>query len=108
MDAPWTPTTPIPEADEEDEEIGVTTITITPCHDVNDTNTTSTSVADAPPPPSGQVVDVVVSVMPPDCSKRHPIDVCCVVDISGSMDDLAQYEGDDGQMTNDGASAHLW
>ena len=32
------------------------------------------------------------------------VDVCCVVDISGSMGTIAKYEGEDGTMRDDGLS----
>ena len=37
-------------------------------------------------------------------SRRPPIDLCCVVDISGSMGALATHEDDDGTVRDDGLS----
>ena len=37
-------------------------------------------------------------------SVRKPVDVCCVVDISGSMGFIAKYEAEDGTMKDDGLS----
>lgn len=37
--------------------------------------------------------DVVVSVTPQDTSTRNPIDICCVVDVSGSMGSDASIKG---------------
>jgi len=46
---------------------------------------------------------VCVSVRVPE-GVRKPVDVCCVVDISGSMGTIAKYEGEDGTMRDDGLS----
>jgi adenylate kinase len=51
---------------------------------------------------SGGDVNVMVSVQIADQAVRKPVDVCCLVDISGSMADLATYENEDGQKQNDG------
>lgn len=37
-----------------------------------------------------------------DSVERVPTDICCVVDVSGSMGSLATYEGPDGLVQNDG------
>ena len=68
---------------------------------------TSTMPARAEPVPFS--VDVMVEVKVPSAAElgatRAPADVCLVVDISGSMGSIAQYEGADGKMTNDGCVA---
>jgi len=46
--------------------------------------------------------NVAISIPIPDLQDREPADICCVVDISGSMDQMATYEGEDGQQKNDG------
>ena len=40
----------------------------------------------------------------PGGATRQPVDICCAVDISGSMQQLAKYETDDGTMKDDGLS----
>jgi adenylate kinase family enzyme/Mg-chelatase subunit ChlD len=47
---------------------------------------------------------IAVSVQAPDCLERQPVDVCCVVDISGSMGTTASYEEADGSIRDDGLS----
>ena len=48
-------------------------------------------------PEEGGVADVVVQVrMPDDAAARRGVDLCCVVDVSGSMDAKATYEAEDG------------
>merc|ERR1719310_637646 len=37
-------------------------------------------------------------------SQRPPIDLCCVVDVSGSMGSLATHEDEDGTVKDDGLS----
>lgn len=46
---------------------------------------------------------VAVSIMVPDLVQRVPADICCVIDVSGSMCSAAKYEKD-GEMTDDGWS----
>ena len=59
----------------------------------------------APPPTAaptediaagGQIAHVAVSVTVADSMERCPVDLCCVIDISGSMNTIASYENDDG------------
>ena len=70
---------------------------------VDDDHTVTMTIAPAADiGPEGGTVDVVVTINPPQSTLRKPVDVCCLVDISGSMDDVAEYEGADGQITNDG------
>eukprot|EP00746_Dinoflagellata_sp_MGD_P138916 gnl/MRDRNA2_/MRDRNA2_72470_c0_seq1.p1 gnl/MRDRNA2_/MRDRNA2_72470_c0~~gnl/MRDRNA2_/MRDRNA2_72470_c0_seq1.p1 ORF type:complete len:1023 (-),score=174.32 gnl/MRDRNA2_/MRDRNA2_72470_c0_seq1:198-3188(-) len=47
--------------------------------------------------------EVVVSVHVPDDESRAPVDICCVVDISGSMGTIATYE-EEGIVKDDGLS----
>lgn len=47
--------------------------------------------------------EVVVSVHVPDDENRKPVDICCVVDISGSMGTTATYE-EEGAVKDDGLS----
>jgi len=49
----------------------------------------------------GGDAQVMVSVRVPECDSRTPTDICCVVDISGSMGTLATYECD-GEVKSDG------
>jgi len=50
------------------------------------------------------VQNVVVEVSVPEAQQRDPVDICCVVDISGSMDTAATHEAPDGTIHNDGLS----
>jgi len=59
---------------------------------------------DSPPGVAAAVTNVTVSIVVPDCAVREPVDICCVVDISGSMNGIAKYENDDGSFSNDGLS----
>ena len=60
-------------ADQMEEKIGVS---IAPCQDMEG---------------NAGSIDVVVRLEPPDAMVRVPVDVCCVVDISGSMGELARF-----------------
>jgi Mg-chelatase subunit ChlD len=40
-----------------------------------------------------EVVNVMTSVIPPDCTRRAPADIVCVVDVSGSMGGSANLPG---------------
>jgi hypothetical protein len=51
-----------------------------------------------------QLSSVMVRVDVPEKLDRDPVDVCCIVDISGSMSDMAEYDDDSGVKTNDGLS----
>ncbi len=68
------------------------TVSITPCSDLVASSNSSEE----------SVVNVAVCVTVPERVARSPIDVCCVVDVSGSMDDLARYEDEDGKEKCDG------
>lgn len=46
---------------------------------------------------------IVVSVSVPDAGERAPVDICCVIDVSGSMGSMATYE-QNGVVRNDGLS----
>lgn len=47
---------------------------------------------------------VLISVQPPPGSVRTPSDICCVVDVSGSMSNDALLQGEDGSMSAHGLS----
>jgi len=47
---------------------------------------------------------VLISVQPPQGSVRTPSDICCVVDVSGSMSNDALLQGEDGSMSAHGLS----
>lgn len=47
---------------------------------------------------------VLISVQPPEGSVRTPSDICCVVDVSGSMSNDALLQGEDGSMSAHGLS----
>eukprot|EP00933_Yihiella_yeosuensis_P080097 TRINITY_DN93500_c0_g1_i1.p1 TRINITY_DN93500_c0_g1~~TRINITY_DN93500_c0_g1_i1.p1 ORF type:complete len:1048 (-),score=211.18 TRINITY_DN93500_c0_g1_i1:125-3268(-) len=67
---------------------GFVQLVATPCTDVKDQD----------------VVKVMVTAEVPDIdvSDRPPVDICCVVDVSGSMGSMATYETEDGQKKDDG------
>lgn len=46
-------------------------------------------------------VHIDVPVLPAG-TRREPVDICCIVDISGSMNALAKYEADNGSVKDDG------
>ena len=50
------------------------------------------------------VQHVVVSVDVREAARREPVDICCVVDVSGSMGEPATYEAPDGTVRDDGLS----
>ena len=54
--------------------------------------------------PQAAITPVAVTIQVPDLLDRLPVDICCVVDISGSMGDVAKYqdENDGTQTKNDG------
>lgn len=54
------------------------------------------------PAEAGPTVNVAVHIHIPDLMERPPIDVCCIIDISGSMRSLATYEAENGEMKDDG------
>jgi len=62
-------------------------LAVAPCEDV---------------PDEGREVDVAVTVRVADAGQRVPVDVCCVVDVSGSMSCKATYEAEDGSVRDDG------
>lgn len=43
--------------------------------------------------------DVLVTLSPPHDGKRIPVDICCVIDISGSMDTTATIPTEPGKPT---------
>eukprot|EP00747_Dinoflagellata_sp_TGD_P164295 gnl/TRDRNA2_/TRDRNA2_184047_c0_seq1.p1 gnl/TRDRNA2_/TRDRNA2_184047_c0~~gnl/TRDRNA2_/TRDRNA2_184047_c0_seq1.p1 ORF type:complete len:1086 (+),score=163.33 gnl/TRDRNA2_/TRDRNA2_184047_c0_seq1:79-3336(+) len=47
---------------------------------------------------------VMVSIQVPQGQVRVPADICCVVDVSGSMGSRAKYEDENGNMKDDGLS----
>lgn len=49
-------------------------------------------------------VPVLVSILPPEGKARMPCDICCVVDVSGSMGSEAMLKAEDGAMTGHGLS----
>jgi len=65
------------------------TIAVAPCADV---------------PASGGVVDVAVLVSVADHKQRAPADICCCIDVSGSMCSRATYEDEEGNRKDDGLS----
>lgn len=73
--------------DQEQQEAQAVTISLEPCEDVSE---------------AGSEVDVAVGVSVPDSTQRVPVDVCCVVDVSGSMGSRATYEAEDGTVKDDG------
>mmetsp|Transcript_66933 Transcript_66933/g.180984 ORF Transcript_66933/g.180984 Transcript_66933/m.180984 type:complete len:692 (+) Transcript_66933:97-2172(+) len=52
----------------------------------------------------GEHVPIMVSVAPPDGAQRCPVDICCVVDVSGSMGTEAMLKGEDGSEVGHGLS----
>lgn len=48
--------------------------------------------------------EVLITITPPAGSDRVPVDLCCVVDISGSMGSVATLKGDDGSVESHGLS----
>lgn len=52
----------------------------------------------------GTDVPIMVSVTPPDGATRCPVDICCVVDVSGSMGTEAMLKGEDGSEVGHGLS----
>lgn len=52
--------------------------------------------------PEGGEVEIAVSVQVADSTDRVPADVCCVVDVSGSMGSTATYEAENGTVQDDG------
>jgi len=52
----------------------------------------------------GGLVFVTVSTQVPEAARREPADICCVIDISGSMSSAATYETEDGKVQDDGLS----
>ena len=48
------------------------------------------------------VSNVTITITTPEHSFREPIDICCVVDVSGSMSNRATYENEAGVMVDDG------
>jgi adenylate kinase len=83
-----------PEEEEDEDEPGVDDavakpeITITPAVDL--------------PTETGGAVSVVVHITPPEDCPRAAVDVCCVVDTSGSMQAMATYENEEGHQMHDG------
>jgi adenylate kinase len=51
---------------------------------------------------AGGVHNFAVMVSAPPLTSREPVDICCVVDVSGSMDDPASYEDEKGNKKDDG------
>jgi hypothetical protein len=51
-------------------------------------------------PSAGGLVDVAVCISAPEMVYREARDICCVIDVSGSMSDLAPIENDDGESSN--------
>jgi Mg-chelatase subunit ChlD len=47
---------------------------------------------------------VLVTVAPPPGQRRTPVDICCVIDISGSMDSIAEMKDADGGVETHGLS----
>mmetsp|Transcript_818 Transcript_818/g.1830 ORF Transcript_818/g.1830 Transcript_818/m.1830 type:complete len:682 (-) Transcript_818:95-2140(-) len=54
--------------------------------------------------PLPDMAPVLVSMLPATGSERTPSDICCVVDVSGSMGAEAMLKGEDGEMTGHGLS----
>jgi len=72
---------------------------------------TSTLQKDAPSVtviPSKSIVDdeedvvVMLRISPPQVEKRASVDICCVIDVSGSMDDEARIQGSTGTAESHG------
>lgn len=66
-------------------------------------NTFSLSVA-ARPTSIKDEYDVLVSIKPPVGTTRSPLDICCVVDVSGSMGEEATLQNDQGKKEAHGLS----
>jgi adenylate kinase family enzyme/Mg-chelatase subunit ChlD len=62
----------------------------------------STFLANLFPTGTSNGTHVSVTIKIPDTPQRQPIDVCCAVDISGSMGQIAKYEEEDGTIKDDG------
>jgi len=45
-----------------------------------------------------------IGIKVPELISREPVDICCVVDVSGSMGTIASYEDEAGHLTDDGLS----
>lgn len=69
---------------------------------------TEAVAAPAPQPLSLQVGakgrDAMISIKPPARDARSPVDICCVVDVSGSMGDAAKMRNADGAQESHGFS----
>jgi adenylate kinase family enzyme len=50
------------------------------------------------------VANVAVTIRIPEHNIREPIDICCIVDVSGSMSNRASYENEAGVQVDDGLS----
>lgn len=50
------------------------------------------------------VANVAVTIQIPENHMREPVDICCIVDVSGSMSNRASYENDAGVVVDDGLS----
>jgi Mg-chelatase subunit ChlD len=68
-------------------DIDLPSLQLAPCEDVSE---------------AGAETHVMVSVQVPDCSQRTPADICCLVDVSGSMGTAAVES--DGVVNKDGLS----
>jgi adenylate kinase len=50
------------------------------------------------------VANVAITIQIPEHKVREPVDICCIVDVSGSMSNRASYENEAGVQVDDGLS----
>jgi Mg-chelatase subunit ChlD len=55
-----------------------------------------------PSAPAKDVNNWLISIKPPDRTSRYPADICCVIDVSGSMQKEAQIQGAGGHLESNG------
>ena len=53
---------------------------------------------------SNNEIQVLTTITPPEGTQRTPLDICCVVDVSGSMDTEATMQNSSGQTESHGLS----
>ena len=54
------------------------------------------------PDNNDSIYNVLVSVLPPNGKERQPVDICCVIDISGSMGEEASIQDEQGKKEQHG------
>eukprot|EP00929_Paragymnodinium_shiwhaense_P114082 TRINITY_DN82404_c0_g1_i1.p1 TRINITY_DN82404_c0_g1~~TRINITY_DN82404_c0_g1_i1.p1 ORF type:complete len:616 (-),score=115.62 TRINITY_DN82404_c0_g1_i1:279-2126(-) len=56
----------------------------------------------ADPQASGNMVDLMITLKPPEGTKRTPVDICCIVDVSDSMGSVATVQDGTGTKVSHG------